>query len=119
MATIYPKINGVDNHDWLAHQPGVVAACNAKAREGAAIAEGLLEAHRQSGATQIGAVEIGITDSYINLISAKGIAHIIEYGRAGYVTKKPQPIGNRVVPAGTHIAPMEGLHILRRTYEAM
>lgn len=119
MATIYDRVNGVPLHDYVAHLPAVVAECNLKAREGAEIAKALLAAHKKSGKTNIGDVEIGITDSYIYLNSPKGIAHIIEYGRAGYVTKKPQPIGGMVVPAGTRIGPMEGLHILRRTYEAM
>lgn len=119
MAVIYDTVGGKPLEDYIAHMPGVVAGVNEKAQEGAAIARALLASHKESGATSIGDVEIGITDSYITLVSAKGIAHIIEYGRQGYVTKKPQKIGDRVVPAGTSIAPAEGLHILRRTYEAM
>lgn len=116
MAVIYEKVSGVDLNDYVAHMPGVVDGVGDKASEVQAIAEGIFAAHDRPGGHSIGGGRDGITDSYIYLDGP--VPHIIEYGRAGYITKKPQPMGEGgVVPAGTHIPAWEGTHVLRKTWE--
>lgn len=117
MAEIYEFINGVPLHDWIAHRPAVVRAVGDKAQQVQAVAEGIFAKHDHPGGHSITGGRDGITDSYIYLEGP--VPHIVEYGRAGYYTDKPQPIGNRVLPAGTHIGPWDGTHVLRRTWDAM
>ncbi len=117
MANVYEKVGGVDLHDYIAHLPALIRSVGDKADEVQAVAEGIFSKHDRPGGHSIQGGRDGITDSYIYLDGP--VAHIVEYGRAGYVTKKAQPIGNCVLPAGTHIGPWEGTHVLRRTYDAM
>lgn len=117
MAVIYEKVNGVDLHDYIAHMPGVVEAVHLKGDEALAIAEGIFAKHNRPGGHRIVGEYGALTDAYVILEGPVPI--IVEYGRAGYVTTKAQRLGDRIVPAGTTIAPWEGTHVLRRTMEAM
>lgn len=116
MAEIYSEVNGVPLEDYIAHLPGVIQGVAEKADEVQAVAEGIFAQHDHPGGHRIAGGQDGITDSYIYLEGP--VPHIVEYGRAGYVTKKAQRIGDRIVPPGTQIGPWEGTHVLRRTYEA-
>ena len=117
MANIYDTIAGVPLHDYIAHMPGVVAAVREKGDEATAIAEGIFAAHDHPGGHRIVGEHGALTDSYVYLEGP--VPLIVEYGRSGYVTKKTQRIGNRIVPAGTVIGPWEGTHVLTRTMEAL
>ncbi|GAA3509981.1 hypothetical protein GCM10022234_00160 [Aeromicrobium panaciterrae] len=117
MALIYEKVNGVDLHDYIAHMPGVKDAVNEKGRETQHVAEAIFAKHDRPGGHQITGGPDGITDYYVYLEGP--VPHIIEYGRAAYVTKKAQRLGDRIIPAGTHVGAWDGTHVLRRTWEAM
>lgn len=117
MAEIYPIVRGVELHDFIAHMPGVVAAVRAKGDEATAIAEGIFAKHDHPGGHRIVGEHGAHTDSYVYLEGPVPI--IVEYGRSGYITKKAQRVGNRIVPKGTMIGPWEGTHVLRRTMEAL
>jgi hypothetical protein len=71
-----------------------------------------LAKHDRPGGHSIGGGHDGITDYYIYLEGP--VPHIVELGRAGYVTEKQQG----PIPPGTPIAPWEGTHVLRRTWES-
>lgn len=78
---VYPQCN-----DIVAHEGGVIRAVNHVANEKAAIARGVLMAHRAEGHAQI-TVTRGDTDSFVNLEdkpsqsnSGMPAAAAIEYG---------------------------------------
>lgn len=78
---VYPQCN-----DIVAHEPGVIGAVSRVANEKAAIARGVLMAHRAEGHSEI-TVTRGDTDSFVNLQdkpsesnSGKPAAAAIEYG---------------------------------------
>lgn len=77
MATVH--IND-DCNAVVAHLPGVIAACAAKAAEGAARAEAILATHFYTGAAHI-TVSHGSVDSFVNLVDPGGAAAAIEFGR--------------------------------------
>lgn len=74
--TVFPHCN-----DTVAHQPGVIAAVHGVAQERAAIARGILLAHRAEGHARI-EVTRGSTDSFVSLNDERGdvAAAAIEYG---------------------------------------
>lgn len=117
MAVIYAKVGGKDLHDYIAHMPGVVQAVHRKGDEAAAIAEGIFAKHDRPGGHRVFGEYGQLTDAYVILEGP--VPHIVEFGRAGYVTKKTQRLGNSIIPAGTMIPPWEGTHVLRRTMEAL
>lgn len=114
---VYADVGGVPIEDFLAHMPGVVEAVHRKGDEATAIAQGIFAKHDHPGGHRIVGEHGALTDSYVILEGPVPI--IVEYGRSGYVTKKAQRVGNRIVPAGTLIGPWEGTHVLRRTMEAL
>jgi hypothetical protein len=76
------KPNGPDQMgDVVSHQAGVIRAVHHVAQEKAAIARGLLLAHRHSGDARI-TVTRGDTDSFVNLNDERGqlAAAAIEFG---------------------------------------
>lgn len=79
MAQLIPDLDQV-----IAHLPGVIGAVHDKAKEGAARAEAILAAHRDTGDSRI-TVTRGTVDSFINLDDSRGdrAAAAIEYGRSG------------------------------------
>jgi hypothetical protein len=107
MAVIYDWCD-----EYVAHMPGVVAAVGVEAERVQGIAEGIFAKHDRPGGHSIGGGMDGITDSYIYLDGP--VPHIVEWGRAGYVTEKQQG----PIPPDTAIAPWEGTHVLRRTWES-
>lgn len=114
MATIY---NEDLLADYIAHMPGTKKAVYEFTKTRVLpVAQGIFAQHDHPGGHSI-KLDQGITDSYVVLEGP--VPHIVEWGRKGYKTEKPQPIGNRVVPAGTWIGGWEGSHVLRRTHEAM
>lgn len=117
MGEVYTHIRGRETHDFIAHMPGVVAAVHRKGDEGVAIAQAIFGKHDHPGGHKIVGEYGHQTDAYIILEGP--VPHIVEYGRAGYVTKKTQRLGDSIIPAGTVIGPWEGTHVLRRTMEAM
>lgn len=117
MGEVYKTVGGRPTHDFIAHMPGVVAGVHAKGDEALAIAEGIWATHDRPGGHRIIGEYGNQTDAYVILEGPVPI--IVEYGRAGYVTKKAQKIGSRVVPAGTAIAAWPGTKVLTKTYEAM
>lgn len=113
MAVIF---NEAHLHDDIAHMSGVKAAVyEFAASKVLPKAESIFAPHDGPGGHSI-TLSRGITDAYVNLEGP--VPHIVEWGRASYVTDKDQPIGNTVVPAGTRIAGWDGTHVLRRTYES-
>lgn len=79
MATVYANTN-----DIVAHLGGVRAEVRATANKGAARAEGILAAHRYTGASRI-TVTTGSLDAFVNLDDTRGdhAAGAIEFGRSG------------------------------------
>lgn len=113
MAFIY---NEARLHSEIAHMRGVKAGVyEFAASQVLPKAKAIFAPHDHPGGHKI-TINQGITDTYVNLEGP--VPHIVEWGRASYVTKKPQRIGNHVVPAGTTIAGWGGAHVLRRTYES-
>jgi hypothetical protein len=55
-----------DCHDIVAHRRGVVRAVHQEAEKGAAVARGVLLAHRAEGHAEI-TIEQGITDAHVHL----------------------------------------------------
>lgn len=117
MAVIYGhsgrSIGGSTIEDYIAHRRDVRKELTVKRDEVFAIAEGIWAGHNRPGGHDITKGR-GLLDTYINLVGP--VPHIVEYGRSGYVTKKAQRIGNRVIPAGTHIGAWDGTSVLRKTY---
>lgn len=109
---IYRRIGGKELHDYIAHQPAVIQAIRDERDRIYRIAESIWAKHNRPGGHSIGKAN-GITDAYIYLEGP--VPHIVEWGRAGYVTKKPQRLGNIVVPAGTHIKAWAGTQVLTTT----
>jgi hypothetical protein len=74
--TVFPDCNAI-----VAHQPGVRAAVHAVALEKAAVARGILAAHRDQGHAQI-TVTRGSLDSFVSLTDTRGdvAAAAIEFG---------------------------------------
>lgn len=107
MAVIYA---GTD--DYVAHMPGVLAAVEREGERVQGIAEGIFSKHDRPGGHSIEGGHDGVTDYYIYLDGP--VPHIVEWGRAGYVTQKQQG----KIPPGTPIAPWEGTHVMRRTWES-
>lgn len=117
MGVIYSHVGGKELHDFIAHMPGVVEGVHRKGDEALAIAEGIFAKHDRPGGHRIIGEYGQQTDAYVILEGP--VPHIVEYGRAGYVTKKTQRLGSSIIPAGTVIGPWEGTHVLRRTMEAL
>jgi len=113
MAFIY---NEARLHSTVAHMRGVKAGVyEFAATRVLPRAQAIFAPHDHPGGHSI-TIDRGITDAYVNLEGP--VPHIVEWGRAAYITDKPQRIGNHVVPAGTRIAGWSGTHVLRRTYES-
>jgi len=121
MAVIYGygparrKMGGRDLEAYIAHMGGVRKELTAKRDEVYAIAQGIWAQHNRPGGHDLEKGR-GVLDTYIHLVGP--VPHIVEYGRSGYVTTKPQRLGNNVIPAGTFIAPWEGTGVLRKTLRA-
>jgi hypothetical protein len=73
---VFPDCNSI-----VAHQPGVRGAVFSTANEKAAVARGILAAHRDQGHAQI-TVTRGSLDAFVNLTDTRGdvAAAAIEYG---------------------------------------
>lgn len=73
---VFPHCN-----DAVAHQPGVIGAVHRVAQEKAAVARGVLLAHRAEGHARID-VTRGDVDSFVTLNDERGLhaAAAIEYG---------------------------------------
>jgi hypothetical protein len=113
MAVIY---NAANLHDVIAHMPGVKAGVyEFAASKVFPKAQAIFAPHNRPGGHEI-THDRGVTDTYVNLEGP--VPHIVEWGRASYVTDKDQPVGGSVVPKGTVIGAWEGTHVLRRTYES-
>lgn len=117
MARIYDTIGGVSTEDFLAHMPGVVQGVHDKGDEATAIAQGIFAKHDKPGGHKIIGEYGALTDAYVILEGP--VPHIVEWGRAGYKTKKAQRLGDSIIPADTYIKPWEGTHVLTRTMEAL
>lgn len=118
MAQIY---NEEHLHEVIAHMRGVkVAVGEFAAGQVFPRAQAIFAQHDRAGGHQITLGRPGgnggITDAYVYLEGP--VPHIVEWGRAAYITSKDQRIGNNVIPKGTRIAGWEGTHVLRRTYES-
>jgi hypothetical protein len=107
MAVIYDWVD-----EYVAHMPGVLREVGNTGEKVQGIAEGIFAKHDRPGGHSIQGGHDGITDYYIYLDGP--VVHIVEWGRAGYVTTKQQG----PIPPGTAIAPWEGTHVMRRTWES-
>ena len=79
------RVEIYDNcNDIVAHLGGVRGAVRYEAQKGAAVARGILLAHRDTGASQI-TVTHGELDYFVNLDDTRGdrAAAAIEFGRSG------------------------------------
>lgn len=119
MAVIYGSspasrsFGGLDLEAYIAHRRDIRKELTAKRDEVYEIAAGIWAGHNRPGGHDITKGR-GLLDTYIHLEGP--VPHIVEYGRSGYVTKKAQRLGNRVIPAGTHIGAWAGTSVLRQTY---